>query len=319
MINQTEFHKEEERMNQFANLTKEQFDSLVQAEVEKHLSSKEEAEARKEAEQALTEAREIFESLKASIEAKDAKIKEYEDVLANLDLDPTAAEVAANEKVLAFEAKIEELTRRAEVAEAALETLAREEIAANRMAELEEEGIALEGEAAETQYSKVRVMSDEDFASYKSELTALRSKYAPTSEEVEEIDPEAIELSSDELSEIAKSLGCDPSDAKCVSLVSEVAAKMAEVSKSRKMKKLPPFMVKIMEKKEKEKSEEVVEETPVTEETPAKEAASTKLSLGEAIARSVNQNIQAPASLKEEIAQAWVDRYAEKRGEKKSQ
>lgn len=301
-------------MNQTTNFTKEQFDALVQAEVEKHLSSREEAEARKEAEEALSEARETFETLKASLEAKDAKIKEYEEVLANLDLDPTAAEVAANEKIIELETQVTALTRRAEVAEAALETLAKEETAATRMSELEEAGVALEGEDAEAQYGKVRAMSDEDYESYKHELIALKSKYASTSEEVvEDDDLEVAKLSAEEIKLIAQSLGCDPADSKCISLVSEVAAKMAEVSKSRKMGKKKPACDDD-EMKEQMASEEKVEETP-----PVKETASVKLSLGEAITRAMDQNIQASASLKEELAQAWENVYAEKRGEKKSQ
>lgn len=300
-------------MNQPMNFTKEQFDALVQAEIEKHLSSREEAEARREAEEALSEARETFETLKASLEAKDAKIKEYEDVLANLDLDPTAAEVAANEKIIELETQVTALTRRTEVAEAALETLAKEETAATRMSELEEAGVALEGEDAEAQYGKIRAMTDEDYESYKRELVALKAMYAPTSEEVvEETDEELAALSTEEIGLIAQSLGCDPSDSKCISLVSEVAAKMAEVSKSRKMKKgMPPFLMK----KDEEKAEEVVTETPV-EETPTKETASTKLSLGEAITRAMDQNLRASASLKEELTQAWENVYAEKHGAK---
>lgn len=302
-------------MNQSMTMTQENFDAAVKAEVEKQLSSREEAEARREAEQALKEASETFETLKASLEAKDAKIKEYEDALANLDLDPTAVEVAANEKIVELETALKQAQDRATVAEAALDTLAREETAAGRMAELEEAGVALDDEAAEAQYAKIRGMSDEDFASYKSELVALKSKYAPASEEAAE-ESEVAELSSEEISLIAQSLGCDPADSKCISLVSEVAAKMAEVSKSRKMKKLPPWLMK-----KEEKSEEVTEEKPAEEQTPSKETASAKpkLSLGEAITRSMDQEIQAPAGLKEEISQAWVEHYATKRGAKKSE
>jgi hypothetical protein len=295
-------------MNQFANMTPEDFNALVQAEVEKQLSSREEAEARRDAEEALKEARETFETLKASLEAKDAKIREYEETLANLDLDPTAAEVAANDKVVELEAAVEDWKRRAEVAEAALETLAREETAASRMAELEEAGIALEDEAAEAQYAKVRGMTDEDFASYKSELTALKSKYASSSdEEVKNEDLEAAELSSDEITMIAQSLGCDPSDSKCISLVREVAEKMAEVSRNRKMGNTAA-----------RSNEEGTSDT-TSDAPPKKEVASVKLSLGEAITRSMDQNIQAPAGLKEELAQAWENVYAEKRGTKKSE
>lgn len=296
-------------MNKFADMTQETFDAVVRSEVEKQLSSREEAEARRDAEEAIREARETFEALKASIEAKDAKIKEYEDSLANLDLDPTAAEVAANDKIVELEAAVEDWKHRASVAEAALETLSREEIAAGRMSELDEAGVALEEEAAEAQYAKIRGMSDEDFASYKSELVALRAKYAPASDEAGE-EEEGTELANEEIIMIAQSLGCDPSDAKCISLVREVAQKMSEVSKGRKMKKLPPWLMK---------KEEKSEETPVVE-TPAKETASVKLTLGEAITKSMDQEIQAPMGLKEEIAQAWEEHYAnKKRGSKKSE
>ena len=298
-------------MTQTAN---EDFNEAVKAEVEKQLSSREEAEARREAEEALEEARETFTTLKASLETKDAKIVEYEEVLSNLDVsEPTTAEVAANEKIVELETAIEEYKHRAEVAEAALDTLAREETAAGRMAELEEAGVSLDEEAAEAQYAKIREMSDEDFQSYKSELTALKSKYAPSSDE-EGADPiEVSELSAEEVNMIAQSLGCDPSDAKCISLVREVALKVAEVSQARQQ----PAAEKTEEAKETETAEETTENT----ETPNKETASEKktLSLGEAISKSMDQEIQAPVALKEEIAQAWEDYYAEKRGETNSE
>lgn len=295
-------------MNKFADMTQETFDAAVRSEVEKQLSSREEAEARREAEEALKEARETFDTLKASIEAKDAKIKEYEESLANLDLDPTAVEIAANEKIVELEAAVENWKHRAEVAEAALETLSREETAASRMSELEEAGVALEEEAAEAQYAKIRGMSDEDFVAYKSELVALKAKYAPASDEAGE-EVEVAELSNDEITMIAQSLGCDPSDSKCISLVREVAQKMSEVSQAKKTKKLPPWLM--------EKKMVKADEAPVVE-TPAKETASTKLSLGDAIAKSMDQEIQAPANLKEELAQAWEKVYADRRGTKKS-
>ena len=113
-------------------LNKEEFNAAVQAEVERVLSSREEAQAREEAEAALKEAKETFETLRASLEAKDAKIKEYEEALATLgDSDETTdAEVAANERIVELEKELEECKHRAEVAQAALDTLAREETAA---------------------------------------------------------------------------------------------------------------------------------------------------------------------------------------------
>jgi hypothetical protein len=291
------------------DLNKEEFNAAVQAEVERILSSKEEAQARAEAETALKEAKETFETLKASLEAKDAKIKEYEEALAVLDnSEPTDAEVATNEKIVALEAELADWKHKAEVTQAALDTLAREETAAGRMSALEEDGVALDDEAAEVQYAKIRDMSDEAFASYKSELVALKTKYASSSEEEGEEEIEVNKLSAQEVSSIAQSLGCDPADSKCISLVNEVAQKVAEVSKNRRT----PAAVEETPVVTEEASQETVEE-------PKKETASTKkMSLGEAITRSMNQEIRASASLKEEMSQAWEEYIAEKRGKKKS-
>jgi len=293
-----------------SELNTEEFNTAVQAEVERLLSSREEAQARVEAESALKEAKETFETLRASIEAKDAKIKEYEEALANLDSsEATDSEVAANDKIVELEKELEEAQHRAEVAQAALDTLAREETAASRMAELAESGVSLDEEAAEAQYSKVRDMSDEDFASYKSELVALKSKYASTSEEDGDEEIEVTELTTQEIAEISQSLGCDPADSKCISLVNEVAQKVAEVSNNRRS---PATEEETTEDNSEEASKETTEE-------PKKETASTKMSLGEAISRSMNQEIRANQSLKEEMTQAWEDYYAAKRGENKSE
>lgn len=298
-------------MTKVLELTPEEFNNAVQAKVDELLSSREEAQARQEAEDALTEARATFEKLRAALEAKDAKIAEYEEALAKLDTtDPSEVEIAANERIVELESLVEDYKHRAEVAQAALETLAREETAASRMAELEEAGVALEGDEAERQYAKIRNLTDEDFEAYKSELTALRSKYASSSDEEGE-DSETAELSEDEVRMIAQSLGCDPQDSKCVSMVREVAEKMSEVS--RKRKSAPKKGMDDSEKEE--KAEEATEDT----ETPQKETASAKrtLSLGEAISKSMDQEIRVSAGLREELAQAWEDHYAEKRGKKK--
>lgn len=291
-------------------VNKDEFNAAVQAEVERILSSREEAQAREEAESALKEAKETFETLKASIEAKDVKVREYEEALANLDgSEPTSAEVAANERIVELEKELEEAKHSAEIAEAALDTLAREETAAGRMAELAEAGVALDEEAAEAQYAKVRDMSDEDFASYKSELVALKSKYtSPSEEDGEEL--EVNELSEQEISSIAQSLGCDPADSKCISLVNEVAQKVAEVSQNRKNPE--PTEEETPENTEDASNDEKIEELK-------KETASTKLSLGEAITRSMDQEIVANPTIKEELVQAWEGYYAEKRGEKQSE
>lgn len=301
-------------MNKVLEMTPEEFDNAVQAKVDEVLSSREEAQARQEAQDALAQAKETFEALKAALEAKEAKIAEYEEALQNLDhSDPSEAEVAANAKIVELEELVDTYKHRAEVAEAALETLAREDTAASRMAELEEAGVALEGDEAERQYAKVRDFNDEDFESYKSELIALRSKYASSSEEAGE-DSEVAELSDDEIQMIAQSLGCDPQDAKCVSMVREVAEKMAEVSRNRKA-------AADTSDEEADEAGEGEETATESDDAPQKETASTKkpLSLGEAISKSMDQDFRANPDFKESAAQAWEEYYAAKRGQNKSE
>lgn len=295
-------------MTKVIEMTPEEFNTAVQAKVDDALSSKEEAHARQEAEDALTEAKATFEKLRAALEAKDAKIAEYEEALAKLDTNaPSEAEVAANERTVELEATIETLSRRSEVAEAALETLAREETAAGRMSDLEDAGVALDGDEAERQYAKVRGFDDESFEAYKSELVALKNKYASSSEE--EGEDSEVELAEQEVAAIAESLGCDPKDEKCVSMVRDVANAMNQVTRDRRS----PAAEEAAEEK-------VVEGTESSEEAaaePNKETASTKkLSLGDAITMSMDQEIQAPPGLKAELAQAWEERYAAKHGDK---
>ncbi len=295
------------------SMTQEDFDAAVQARVEAALSSREDATARAEAEEALQEAKETFTSLKTSLEAKDVKIAEYEDALANLDVSmPTEAEVAVNEKIVEFEAALEEANNRASVAEAALDTIAREETAASRMAELDESGVTLEEENAIIQYSKIRDMSEEEFQSYKSELIALKAKYDVSGSEESEEDKvlDLANLDENEVKEIAERLGCDTADSKCVEMVQQVVAKVAEVSAARTTSSSEDA-----DASEEEKTE--TEETASNETPLKKEVAS--LSPGEAIAKALNQELRPNQSMKEELTQAWENVYAEKRGEKNSE
>lgn len=299
-------------MNQILkSMTEEELDAAVQARVEAALSSREDATARAEAEEALKEAKETFKALKASLEAKDAKVAEYEEALSNLDVStPTEAEVAANEKLVEIEAALQEANDRASVAQAALDTIAREETAASRMAELDEAGVTLDEESAEAQYAKTRDMSDEEFQSYKSELSALKAKFDVAGSEESEEDKvlDLANLDENEVKEIAERLGCDPKDSKCVELVQQVVAKVAEVSVARTASS----------SEDADASEEKTEtEETASEETPKKEVAS--LSPGEAIAKALDQELRPNLSMKAELTQAWENVYAEKHGDKNSE
>jgi hypothetical protein len=290
-------------------MTEEEFDTAVQARVEAALSSREDAEARAEAEEALKEAKETFEALKASLEAKDAKVAEYEEALANLDVStPTEAEVAANEKLVELEAALQEANDRASVAQAALDTIAREETAASRMAELDEAGVTLDEESAEAQYAKIRDMSDEEFQSYKSELSALKAKFDVADSEDSEEDKvlDLANLDENEVREIAESLGCDPAHEKCVELIQQVVAKVAGVSAAR--------TTPSSEEADASEEENTETEETASEETPQKEVAS--LSPGEAIAKALDQELRPNLSMKAELTQAWENVYAEKHDEK---
>jgi len=300
-------------MNQILkSMTEEEFDAAVQARVEAALSSREDATARAEAEEALKEAKETFQALKASLEAKDAKVAEYEEALANLDVStPTEAEVAANEKIVEFEAALQEANDRASVAQAALDTIAREETAASRMAELDEAGVTLDEESAEAQYAKIRDMSDEEFQSYKSELSALKAKFDVTDSEDSDEDKvlDLANLDENEVKEIAERLGCDTADSKCVELVQQVVAKVAEVSANRTTSS----------SEDADTSEEKTEtEETASDETLKKEVAST-MSPGEAIAKALDQELRPNLTMKAELTQAWENVYAEKHDDKNSE
>ncbi len=300
-------------MNQILkSMTEEEFDAAVQARVEAALSSREDATARAEAEEALKEAKETFQALKASLEAKDAKVAEYEEALANLDVStPTEAEVAANEKIVEFEAALQEANDRASVAQAALDTIAREETAASRMAELDEAGVTLDEESAEAQYAKTRDMSDAEFQSYKSELSALKAKFDVTDSEDSDEDKvlDLANLDENEVKEIAERLGCDTADSKCVELVQQVVAKVAEVSANRTTSS----------SEDADTSEEKTEtEETASDETLKKEVAST-MSPGEAIAKALDQELRPNLTMKAELTQAWENVYAEKHDDKNSE
>ena len=299
-------------MNQILkSMTQEDFDAAVQARVEAALSSREDATARAEAEEALKEAKETFETLKASLEAKDAKIVEYEEALANLDVSaPTEAEVAANEKLVELEAALEEANDRARVTQAALDTIAREETAASRMAELDEAGVTLDEENAEAQYTKIRDMSDDEFQSYKSELSALKAKFDVAGSEESEEDSilDLANLDENQVKEIAERLGCDTADSKCVEMIQQVVAKLTEFSVARTTSS----------SEDADASEEKTEtEETASKATLQKEVAS--LSPGEAIAKALDQELRPNQTMREELTQAWENVYAEKRGEKNSE
>jgi DNA repair exonuclease SbcCD ATPase subunit len=139
----------------------------VEAVVAAIFSEQEEAEIRKQTEEALNKSANTIEELTTALEAKnsefeelEAKLSESEDKAKNLKTELEAAQE-----------KIEQANKKLEDSEGELDKIKKDRATEIRMKELEEAGVASDKEAQST---KVREMSDEDFASYKVELVSVR-------------------------------------------------------------------------------------------------------------------------------------------------
>lgn len=129
---------------------------------------KEEAEIRKKTEAELEKAASAISNLTTALEEKNAEAVEMEEKL-------TASDTRVKELESELEAAKKELENanvKLGEAEKALEDMNKDRAAEIRMAELEDAGVARSDR--ESQMSKVREMSDEDFASYKDELVSIR-------------------------------------------------------------------------------------------------------------------------------------------------
>ena len=139
----------------------------VEAVVAKIFSEKEEVEIRRQTEDALSRSATTIEELTSALEAKNSEVEDFEEKL-------TESEDKANNLQTELEAaqeKIEEANQKLEESEKALEEIKKDRAAELRMRELEEAGIVSDKEAQST---KVREMSDDEFASYKDELVSIR-------------------------------------------------------------------------------------------------------------------------------------------------
>jgi len=189
-------------------------DEKVRKEIEDAVASifseKEEAEARQKTQDALTTSAKAIEELTTSLEEKNDEVADMETKISEADekIATLASELEA--------AKTEKATSDEKLAETELkiEDMLKDKSADDRMVELEEAGVIRKDK--EAQRTKVREMSDEDFASYREELVSIReavmnelSEAKATSEEEkveeskEESKEETEEESADEDSEEA--------------------------------------------------------------------------------------------------------------------
>jgi septal ring factor EnvC (AmiA/AmiB activator) len=156
----------------------------IEAVVASIFSEKEEEDARTRTEEALSTSASTIEELTNTLESKNAEVSELETKVSETE-----------EKISDLESQLEaaktetaSVTEQLTEANQKMEDMAKDKAADDRMSTLEEAGVARSDR--DGQRTKVREMSDEDFASYKDELQSIReaviAELKATSEEVKE-------------------------------------------------------------------------------------------------------------------------------------
>lgn len=149
-------------------MDKKELEVQVATVVESLFNEKEEAEIRKRTEAELQKAASSISELTTALEGKNSEVAGYE-----VKLSETEARIT--ELASELEAAKKELdTANTKLAEtvATLENISKDRAAEQRMAELESAGVIRSDRDSQT--SKVREMTEEDFASYKDELVSIR-------------------------------------------------------------------------------------------------------------------------------------------------
>ena len=174
----------------------------VQSIVDGIFKQKEETAMRKETEIALNKSAEKINELVASLEAKDGelselgnKVDELESTVAGLSDKISELETKKSDlekEKASFEATKEELVKKAETAEEALDNMKKDQLSQTRFEELKKDGIsAADEKAIEDQISKIREMKDEVFEAYKAERVELRKSIVAELEASSDGDSEA--------------------------------------------------------------------------------------------------------------------------------
>lgn len=194
----------------------------IETIVDEIFKKKEEAEMKKETEAALLQAAGTITQLTESLEAKDTEqesvVAEHQAAVAALQETITSLEAQLNEVVASkkvfedekavFDKEKEELIKRAEAAEKELENIKKDQIARERMTVLQTAGVSSTNVEAQT--TKVREMSEEEFASYKDELVSVKESIVKQLESTNSL---------------------DDASKKALATTNDVAAKEAEVAK----------------------------------------------------------------------------------------
>ena len=171
----------------------------IEAVVASIFSEKEEENARQRTEDALSTSAATIEELTTALESKNAEVSEFETKVSESD-----------EKVSDLESKLEaaktetaSVTEQLSESNQKMEDMLKDKAAEDRMTELEASGVARADK--DSQRTKVREMSDEDFASYKEELESIReaviAELKVNTEEVKEEEEAAEEVKEEEVKE----------------------------------------------------------------------------------------------------------------------
>lgn len=166
-------------------------DEKLKKEIEHIVSSifanKTEEKKRQKTEDALKLSAEKVENLTKENSELSKSIEDYKTTIDELESKLEALEVEKSTIIEAKDKEISELTEAKEALTSEMEEVSKElssirkELAADkRMCELDEAGVAREDK--ESQRAKVSEMSDEEFASYKEELVAVREYVIATLE-----------------------------------------------------------------------------------------------------------------------------------------
>ena len=163
----------------------------VEAVVAEIFSEKEEAEIRRQTEEALNKAAVTIDELTTALEASNTEVSESAEKLS--EADKTIRDLET--ELEAARTEITEANTKAEESESTLEEMKKDRATELRVAELEESGVISDKEA---QSSKVREMSDEEFASYKKELVSIREAVIAELSKSKEEEEEETETAEEE-------------------------------------------------------------------------------------------------------------------------
>lgn len=191
----------------------------IEAIVAEIFSQKEEAEKREKTEQALQKSAETIESLTAALEEKNSKETEVASQIA--DFESKIAQLTS--ELEAAKKEVEKANLEVAESEKVIEDMKKDKAAEVRMTDLVTAGVALSDKVSQT--AKVREMTDEEFATYKTELVEIRkaveaemAKAAETAESEEEEE----ETASEEEEVTTPPANVDPKQAATAALNLEV-------------------------------------------------------------------------------------------------